>query len=137
LNVFKIAIILAGITQLSIAASSLLVPRLLGWREETARLRPLTRQVFWTYASYILVAHIAFGILAVAAPSALLDGSALARAVCVFIAVWWLSRVILQFAVFDRSVAATRPLFRLGEIAYVSSFVYLALVYGAAAVVQR
>lgn len=133
---FKTAIILAGITQLSIAASSVLIPRLLEWRQETARLRPLTRQVFWTYASYILVAHIAFGTLAVAAPSALLDGSVLARAVCAFIAVWWLSRVVLQFAVFDRSVAATRPLFRLAEIAYVSSFVYLVLVYSTAAVVQ-
>lgn len=136
MNVFKTAIILAGITQLSIAASSLLIPRLLEWRQETARLRPLTRQVFWTYACYILVAHIAFGILAIAAPSALLDGSVLARAVCAFIATWWLSRVVLQFAVFDRSIAATRPLFRLGEVAYVSSFVYLVLVYTTAAVMQ-
>ena len=134
---FKIAIILAGITQLSIAASSLGIPRLLGWREETARLQPLTRQVFWTYASYILVSHIAFGILAVAAPSALLDGSVLARAVCAFIAAWWLSRAVLQFVVFDRSVAATRPLFRFAEAAYVSSFVYLALVYSMAAVWKR
>ena len=134
---FKIAIVLAGITQLSIAASSVLIPRLLGWREETARLRPLTRQVFWTYACYILTAHVAFGILAIAAPSALLDGSVLARAVCAFIAAWWLSRAVLQFAVFDRSVAATRPLFRLAEAAYVSSFIYLALVYSAAAAWQR
>jgi len=135
--VFKIALIFAGITQLSIAASSVFIPGFLGWKEETLRLRPLTRHVFWTYASYILGTNLAFGILSVSAPSSLLDGSVLARAVCAFIAVYWTGRVTVHFFVFDRSIAATRPLFRFAEIAYVTGFIYLALVYSLAAVVQR
>ena len=131
---FRNALILAGLAQLGIAASSVFIPRLLGWREETSRLKPLTRQVFWTYAGYILCFHIAFGLLSLLAPASLLDGSLLARAVCGFIAVYWLVRLTLQFAVFDRSVAAGRPLFRFGEAAYVSTFAYLVLVYGATAV---
>lgn len=131
---FKTALILAGIAQFGIAASSLMIPRLLGWREETTRLRPLTRQVFWTYASYILSFHIAFGLLSVLAPAALLDGSLLARAVSGFIAVYWLVRLTLQFTIFDRSVAVGRPLFRFGEAAYVTTFAYLTLVYAATAV---
>jgi hypothetical protein len=131
---FRNALILAGIAQLGIAASSLLIPRLLGWREDTARLKPLTRQVFWTYASYILSFHIAFGLLSLLAPAVLLDGLALARTVCGFIAVYWLVRLTLQFVAFDRSVAAGRPLFRFAEVAYVSTFAYLVLVYGATAV---
>ncbi|HET8772458.1 MAG TPA: hypothetical protein VFP80_01655 [Thermoanaerobaculia bacterium] len=131
---FRNALILAGAAQLGIAVSSLLIPRLLGWRAETAQLKPLTRQVFWTYASYILGIHVAFGLLALLAPALLLDGSALARAVCGFIAVYWLVRLTLQFVAFDRSVAAGRPLFRFAEAAYVSTFAYLVLVYGATAV---
>jgi hypothetical protein len=131
---FRNALILAGIAQLGIAFSSLLIPRFLGWREETARLKPLTRQVFWTYASYILGFHIAFGLLSLLAPSSLLDGSLLARAVSGFIAVYWLVRLTLQFVVFDRSVAVGRPLFRFAEAAYVGTFAYLVLVYGATAV---
>jgi len=131
---FRNALILAGIAQLGIAGSSLLIPRLLGWREETARLKPLTRQVFWTYASYILGIHVAFGLLSLLAPAALLDGSPLARAVCGFIALYWLVRLTLQFIAFDRSVAAERPLFRFAEAAYVSTFAYLVFVYGATAV---
>ena len=131
---FRNALILAGIAQLGIAASSVFIPRLLGWKEETTRLKPLTRQVFWTYASYILGFHVAFGLLSVLAPAALLDGSLLARAVCGFIAVYWAVRLTLQFVAFDRSVAANRPLFRFAEAAYVSTFAYLALVYGATAV---
>ena len=131
---FRNAIVLAGIAQLGIAASSVLIPRLLGWREETARLKPLTRQVFWTYASYILGFHVAFGLLSLLAPAALLDGSMLARTVCAFIAVYWLVRLTLQFTAFDRSVADGRLLFRFAEVAYVSAFAYLVLVYGASAV---
>lgn len=134
LNMFKNALILAGFAQLGIAVSSLIIPRLLGWREETTRLKPLTRQVFWTYASYILGFHVAFGLLSLLAPGALLDGSPLARAVCGFIAVYWLVRLTLQFTVFDRGVAAGRPLFRIAEVAYVGAFAYLVLVYGATAV---
>lgn len=131
---FKSALILAGIAQLGIAASSVFIPRLLGWKEETTRLKPLTRQVFWTYASYILGIHVAFGLLSVLAPAALLDGSLLARAVCGFIAIYWAVRLTLQFVAFDRSVAVGRPLFRFAEAAYVGTFAYLVLVYGATAV---
>lgn len=130
---FEIALLLAGLAQLAIAGSSVFIPRLLGWRQETALLRPLTRQIFWTYASYILGIHIAFGALSLLAPRALIDGSTLARAVCAFIAVYWATRLVLQFAVFDRSVAV-RPLFRIAEAMYVSAFAYLAIVYSAVAV---
>ena len=44
---------LAGGIQLAIALASLAIPGQLGWREETRRLTPLTREVFWTYAAYI------------------------------------------------------------------------------------
>ena len=47
------AIRLAGAAQLALALASLAIPSVLGWREETRKLRPLTRQVFWTYAAYI------------------------------------------------------------------------------------
>ncbi|HYC91537.1 MAG TPA: hypothetical protein VEO54_20120 [Thermoanaerobaculia bacterium] len=131
---FKSALILAGVAQLGIAAFSLFIPRLLDWRGETARLKPLTRQVFWTYAGYILGFHVAFGLLSLLAPAALLEGTLLARVVCGFIAVYWLVRLTLQFVAYDRSVAAGRPLFRFAEAAYVSTFAYLVLVYGATAV---
>lgn len=138
MNVFKsfeVAIILAGLAQLGIASSSVFIPRFLGWREETKVLRPLTRQVFWTYATYILAMNTAFGLLSLLAPDALIDGSTLARAVCAFIAAYWTARLVLQFVVFDRSVAV-RPLFRFAEAAYVCTFAYLSIVYSTAALLS-
>lgn len=107
---------------------------MLRWREETAVLKPLTRQVFWTYATYTFATNLAFGILSAFAPELLLDGSSLAAIVNLFICVYWGARVAVQFAYYDRSVTAAGALFRLGEVAYVGSFAYLAIVYGAAAV---
>jgi hypothetical protein len=138
LNVFRlleIAIFLAGLAQLGIASSSVFIPRLLGWREETKKLRPLTRQVFWTYSGYILSINTAFGLLALLAPQLLIDGSTLGRVVCAFIAAYWAVRLILQFTMYDRSVTV-RPLFRFAEAMYACAFAYLAVVYSTAAVVS-
>ena len=84
MNVFRlleIALILAGLAQLGVASSSVFIPRLLGWREETKLLRPLTRQVFWTYSVYILSINSAFGLLSLLAPHLLIDGSTLESSV--------------------------------------------------------
>lgn len=132
-RIFEIALLLAGIAQLAIASTSVFIPKLLGWKEETARLKPLTRQVFWTYSAYILGMNTAFGLLALLAPRSLIDGSTLARAVCGLIAVYWGARVTLQFVLYDRSVRV-RPLFRVAEALYVSAFAYLAVVYSTVAV---
>ncbi|HEX2061969.1 MAG TPA: hypothetical protein VHK90_14605 [Thermoanaerobaculia bacterium] len=130
---FRTAIILAGLSQIAIAATSLLIPRLLGWQEETARLKPLTRQVFWTYATYTFATNLAFGLLSTFAPDLLLDGSRLAAIVSAFICLYWAARVTLQFTYYDRTVAAARGMFRYAEVVYVSGFAYLVVVYGLAA----
>jgi len=56
-------VLLAGLGQLALVLASLAIPSVLNWREDTAKLRPLTRQVFWTYALYIWSINLAFGLL--------------------------------------------------------------------------
>jgi hypothetical protein len=124
----------AGLGQLALAAGSLAIPAVLGWREDTARLRPLTRQIFWTYAGYIWSFHVCFGLLSLLAPEWLLDRTPLAAAVCGFIAVYWAARLILQFTWLDRSQAPSGAVFVAAEVALVTLFVALVAVYGAALV---
>lgn len=124
---------LAGVAQLALAAASTAIPARLRWREETARLRPLLRRLFWVYAGYILGFHVAFGLLSVAGAGWLLDGSALATAVTGFIAAYWGARLLIQFLVFKRSDDVPEGVvFRLAEVALVALFVFLTLVYAAA-----
>ena len=104
---------------------------MLGWRAETAKLRPLTRQVFWTYAAYIWATNLSFGLVSLH-PAWLLDGSPLAAGVTGFISAYWIGRVGIQFFYFDRSDAPSGPAVRLAEVGLVALFVYLAAVYSAA-----
>jgi len=121
----------AGAGQLALAAGSLAIPKVLKWREDTARLRPLTRQIFWTYAGYIWSFHVCFGLLSLLAPEWLLDRTPLAAAVCGFIAVYWAARLVLQFTWLDRSDAPQGAVFVAAEVALVSLFIGLVLTYGA------
>jgi len=126
--------VLAGVGQLLLALGSLAIPAVLGWRADTAKLPALTRQVFWTYAAYIWAINLSFGLVSAWVPQWLLDGSALGRALCAFIALYWITRLLIQFFWFDRSAMRTDLLLRLGEAGLVSLFVYLSLVYAVAAV---
>jgi hypothetical protein len=122
---------LAGWAQLALAAASTAIPFILRWPEETRKLRPLLRQLFWIYGAYILSFHVAFGLLSAGAPAWLLDGSPLATAVTGFIAVYWGVRFSLQF-VFDRSDVPEGARYRLAELALSALFVSLTTTYGAA-----
>jgi hypothetical protein len=133
IELLRLLVVAAGAGQLALAAASLAIPRVLGWREETARLSPLTRRVFWTYAGYILGFHVAFGLLSTLRPGLLLDGSPLATGVCAFIAVYWGARLVIQFAWFRRAHVPSSLRDRLAEAALVALFVALTLIYGAAA----
>ena len=128
----RLFLMAAGLGQLALALGSLAIPRILGWREDTARLRPITRQIFWTYAGYIWSFHICFGLLSLLAPEWLLDRTPLATAVCAFIAVYWAARLVLQFTWIDRSQAPAGAAFVAAEVALVTLFVALVGIYGTA-----
>jgi hypothetical protein len=123
-------VVVAGVGQLILIVGSLAIPGVLRWGEETAKLRPLTRQVFWTYAAYIWTTNLCFGLISVLAPHWLLDQSPLAGAVTGFMAVYWGSRLAIQFLYFDRTDAPPGLNFRFAEIALVGLFLFLTLVYG-------
>jgi hypothetical protein len=130
----KVLLTLAGLGQLVLALGSLALPRVLEWSGDTAKLRPLTRQVFWTYAAYIWVTNVCFGALSAFWPDRLLDGTPLARAVAGYITVYWGARLLVQFFYFDRSASPPGALYKLAEAALVGLFLFLTAVYGFAAV---
>ncbi len=124
-------VLAAGLGQLALIAASLAIPFVLRWRDETAKLRPLTRQVFWTYSAYIWATNLSFGLVSLR-PGWLLDGSPLASCVTGFITAYWVGRILIQFFYFDRSDAPPGLHVRLAEVALVALFFYLSLVYAAA-----
>jgi hypothetical protein len=125
-------IIAAGLGQIALVAASLSIPRLLHWKEQVALLRPLTRQVFTTYAYYIVGTNLSFALISVLAPGWLLEGSGLGACVTGFIALYWGTRLVVQFFYYDRRDAPAGAIFRVAEAALVLLFLFLTSTYGLA-----
>jgi hypothetical protein len=119
----------AGLTQIMLAIGSLVIPRLLNWRIELLKTSKLIRQMFWTYAAYILVINLCFGLLSVFYYRELSDGSTLATLINGFIAAYWISRVAVQFLYFDRTAFPQGKFYLAGEVLLVLTFILLSGVY--------
>jgi hypothetical protein len=122
-------IIIAGILQIILVFASLAIPKLLNWKEELSKVSDLIRQIFWTYAGYILSINLCFGVLSVFAARYLIDGSFLAKVITGFIAAYWATRIAIQFFYFDRKAAPKGWIYFWGEVALVGLFVFLTIVY--------
>jgi hypothetical protein len=126
-------IFIGGVLHLGILIASALVPGVLDWRRELDKLRPLTRQLVWVHGVFIVLTIIGFAVISIVAPRELASGTMLARAVCAFVAAFWLCRLGVQFFVFDARPFLAKAYLKLGY--YGLTFVFLALVtiYGMAA----
>ncbi len=125
-------IFLAGLAQIALVLGSLAIPRILNWKRELMKIQTLIKQMFWTYAAYILFINLSFGLLSVFAYKDLTNGSLLASAICGFIAMYWISRILIQFFYFDRKSFPSGLANRLAEVILVALFLFLSIVYGMA-----
>ena len=121
-----------GLAHFSILIASALVPFRLNWREELGSLSRLHRQMYWVYGGYVVLSIVAFALISLWNSRELAGGSGLARGFCLYIAVFWGIRVILQ-AVFDVKAHLTAWWLRLGYHGLTTLFVGLTVLYGWAA----
>ena len=125
-------IVVAGWGQLAVVVGSLGVPRALNWTGELQQVSPLIRQIFWTYAGYILCTNLAFALVSILGNEELSDGSPLASSVTGFITLYWFARIMIQFFYFDRASAPTGLKYTVGECVLVGLFVFFTAVYAVA-----
>ncbi|MBW4889400.1 hypothetical protein KXQ82_06725 [Mucilaginibacter sp. HMF5004] len=119
----------AGLAQIVLAGGSIAIPGVLKWREQLSHVRPLIRQMFWTYAAYIFVINLCFGLVSLFAYRDITNTSTLSTLVTGFIALYWISRVLVQFLYFDRSDFPKGKLNQLAEVALVLLFITLSVIY--------
>lgn len=124
---------LAAALQLSILIASALTPRVLDWRKNLAQLHPFLRKLFWVYGVFIVLTIIAFAVLTFLHADAMAAGDAVARSLCVFIAIFWSVRLAVQLFIFDARPFLTNRFYKLGYHALTLAFAALALIYSWAA----
>jgi hypothetical protein len=133
LPTFTTLLLVAGVCHFGILLASALTPRVLDWRGELARVSPLSRHVVWTHGVFIVLTIVAFGVITVANAPALAAGSTLARWFCGFVAVFWLSRLVVQLFLFDARPYLKTAFLKLGYHGLTIVFTYLGAVYAWAA----
>ena len=123
----------AGLTHFGILIASALTPGALDWRGNLRTLHPFLRTLFWTYGAFIMLVIVCFGVLTLAFAGELASGRAFARGFAAFVALFWLIRLAVQLFVFDARPFLTCAFYRYGYHSLTAAFVFLATVYGWAA----
>ena len=126
-------IMIAGALHFGLLTASLLTPGVLQWRTELLSVSPLSRHVIWVHGAFIVLVIVGFGLISLLNAPALAGGSALARSVCGFMAVFWLARLMIQLFLFDARPYLTNRLLKLGYRGLTVLFIFFSAVYGCAA----
>jgi hypothetical protein len=124
---------LAGVMHLGLMCAGALMPRAVNLRANLAVLPPFIRRLYWVYYAFIGLCLVSFGLLTVTFAGTLAAGSALARAICAFLAVFWTIRLFAATFIFDVRPYMTNNFWRLGYHATNIVFAYLPVVYAWAA----
>ncbi len=130
-------ILFAGALHFCVLIASSLVPTVLDWRGELAKLPQLLRQLFWVYGAFIVLTIVAFGVLSLVYSRELASGAPLSRGLCGFVAVFWGARLAVQFFVFDATPYLKNAWMRIGYQLLTLAFVLLTLIYTTAALLPK
>ena len=124
---------LAGVMHVGLMCAGLLMPKVVNIRAHLAGLPAFIRQLFWVYYTFIALCLVSFSVITFVFAETLASGTTLARALCVFFALFWTLRLLVATFVFDMRPYLTSRGRRVGYHALNVVFMYLPLVYALAA----
>ncbi|HEY2252323.1 MAG TPA: hypothetical protein VGH74_14720 [Planctomycetaceae bacterium] len=125
----KTLLLIGGGLHFAILIASALVPRVLDWRNELRKLPQLLAQLIWVHGAFIVLTIIGFGALSAINSAELASGTMLARSVCGFIALFWGTRLGVQFFYFNANEYLTTWTLKIGYHGLTVVFAYLTAVY--------
>lgn len=123
----------AGLLHFGILCAGLCMPKVVGLRKHIAALPPFIRNLFWVYYTFIGACLIGFGLFTYCMADELAAGTTLAKAVLIFMALFWLLRVIVAVFIFDVTPYLTTKLMRVGYWCTNLVFGYFTAIYAIAA----
>jgi len=124
---------LAGLAHLVVLGAAFAVPRIVNFKDNLAKVTPFMRHLVWVYSAFIALVVAGFGIGSFLHAEALAGGTPLARSICLFIAVFWTLRLVVQFFVYDPAPFRKNRWIIAGYHALTAAFLFFVAAYGAAA----
>jgi len=126
---------LGGLLHFSLLVAGVLVPIVLQWHQELARLSRMTREIIWVHGVFLVFVILGFAAASLFLSNDLVSGTVLARSLCGFIAVFWCTRLAVQLFLFDPGPLLRHWFLRLGYHGLTGVFTYFVGVYATAALV--
>lgn len=120
----------AGGVQLLIAASNLLLPSRLRYRENLSKVSPIIRQIFIVHSLYIVLVLGVFSALCFLHAPELAGGGPLGKFLSGCLAVFWLLRIPIQLFYYDPEMKKRNPL---ANVALTMAILFLSGIFASAA----
>jgi cation transport ATPase len=121
-----------GALQIALALAHTTFTRRFNWKEETARLSLLNRQIFYVHTVFICVVLILFGLLSLFCTNELLARSRLAAFLLAGITFFWTLRWLFQFFIYDSRLWKGNRFNTNAHIFFSTVWTYFACVYATA-----
>jgi hypothetical protein len=102
-ELFNLALWLSGIGHFVLLIASFQVPYRLDWKRDLAKLTPFNRKLMWVHGGAAVFTIVAFGILTLALHDEILRGERAALGLAVFIGLFWLIRILVDFLYYDHA----------------------------------
>lgn len=128
-ELLSLALWMAGAGHFCVLIASFQVPHRLHWKEDLAKLTAFNRKLMWVHGGFAVYTIIAFGVMTLALHKEILRGDRSALLLASFIGVYWLLRIIVDFAYYSHGDWPSGASFRIGHVLLTSLFVFLSTSY--------
>jgi len=125
----SLALWLAGAGHFVVLIASFQVPQRLGWKKDLSKLTSFNRKLMWVHGGFAVYTIMAFGVLTFMLHNEMLEGQRAATALAAFIGIYWLLRIVVDFAYYDHADWPKGTAFVAGHVLLTSLFVFLSFTY--------
>lgn len=125
----SLALWLAAAGHFCVLIASFQVPYRLRWKEDLAKLTTFNRKLMWVHGGFAVYTILAFGAISFVLHQEMLRGERAALALAFFIGVYWLLRIIVDFAYYSHEDWPKGAAFRVGHVLLTSLFGFLSASY--------
>lgn len=126
---FAIALWLAGAGHFVLPIAGLQLPSRLNWKADLTKVHPFTRKLLWVYLCFITFVILSFGTLTLIFHQDFLRGTHLALALSIFIGMFWLFRVLIDFFYFEHKDWPAGRRFIVAHVLLIALDIFLAATY--------
>jgi hypothetical protein len=126
---FGLALWLAAIGHFCVLFASFQVPFRLNWFTDLPKLEPFNRKLMWVHGVFAIFTIIAFGSLTFALHNELLAGEKSALAIAMFMAFYWIARIVVDLTYYDHADWPKGRSFVVGHVLLTTLFFFLAGTY--------